>query len=405
MTLPRVSVCVVSWHRPEALRRVLVALGQLDYPELEIVVVADAVGLAGLAPDLPIKRVTVAEANISAARNIAIAQSAGQIVAFIDDDAVPEPTWLRYLCAPFADARVAATGGFVRGRNGISWQWRGRVVNALGETIDYVPGSAVPDGYACKTEGTNMAVRRDVLCDLGGFDPAFHFFLDETDLNLRLHAAGYRTVLVPEAEVHHGFLASERRRADRVPLDLHEIGASWSVFLRKHVGDADRLARLQVVRAEETARLIRHMISGALEPRDVRRVRRTFEAGVQAGAHRALNRRAEFDPAPDFVRFPTRQRRHTYLECRPAAFETTMAAAQARVDAGENATVFNLSGNSFYHYITYTNKGVWVHTGGLFGKSERNQPFFWFWTREKRFKTERSRVSRARNFADEVAGK
>ena len=50
-----------------------------------------------------------------------------------------------------------------------------------------------------------MAVRRDVLARLGGFDEAYHYYLDETDLNWRLHLGGYQTQLVPLAQVVHGF--------------------------------------------------------------------------------------------------------------------------------------------------------------------------------------------------------
>ena len=90
--------------------------------------------------------------NISAARNAGIDVAAGDIVAFIDDDAVPEPTWLHYLIAPFEQSDVAATGGFVIGRNGISFQWKSRMINALGHTtpIEIPTGSchcaASPEG-------------------------------------------------------------------------------------------------------------------------------------------------------------------------------------------------------------------------------------------------------------------
>jgi GT2 family glycosyltransferase len=67
-------------------------------------------------------------------------------------------------------------------------------------------------GFVVKTEGTNCAFRRDVLAGLGGFDPAFRYFLDETDVNLRLAEAGARTVIVPRALVHHGSAASRSGR-------------------------------------------------------------------------------------------------------------------------------------------------------------------------------------------------
>lgn len=402
MTALPVSVCVVSWHRPEALRRCITALGQVQYTPFEIVVVADPDSLAGLPDDLPIKRVAATEANISAARNLGIAQSAGAVVAFIDDDAVPEPTWLAHLCAPFADTGVAATGGFVRGRNGISWQWRGRVVDALGRTQPHSVCTPPPPGFAIKTEGTNMAVRRGVLRGLGGFDPAFRFHLDETDLNLRLARDGHRTVLVPQAEVHHGFLPSARRRRDRVPTDLHQIGASWAVFLRKHApGEEEARARLAQVCAEEGRRLDRHLVAGGLEPRDVRQLRASLEAGIADGRMRDFGQAqgAGLDDSPPFQPIPAVPRASVHLVCGPLRWRETRAAARARVAAGENVTVFNLSRTALFHRVTYVADGFWLQTGGIYGKSERSQPLVRFWTRQARARAELQRVEIARNTA------
>ena len=49
-----------------------------------------------------------------------------------DDDAVAEPTWLSRLSAPFANAKVVAATGFIRGRNGFSFQWQACEVDAQG---------------------------------------------------------------------------------------------------------------------------------------------------------------------------------------------------------------------------------------------------------------------------------
>jgi hypothetical protein len=91
-----------------------------------------------------------------------------------------------------------------------------------------------------KNEGTNMAVRRSVLVDLEGFDPAYHFYLDETDLNIRLVAANHLTAIAPLARVHHGFAQSIYRHGDRVPRDLFDIGASWAGFQREFIGEETR---------------------------------------------------------------------------------------------------------------------------------------------------------------------
>ena len=79
----------------------MLGLFQVQYDDFEIVVVADAKGLA--APNGlkgKVKAVQFDDANISMARNIDIVSSTGEIVAFTDD-AVPEPTLLTYLIAPF----------------------------------------------------------------------------------------------------------------------------------------------------------------------------------------------------------------------------------------------------------------------------------------------------------------
>ena len=260
MTRTSVSVVVVSRARPDALTRCISGLAQVQYQPFEIIVVADPSGIEAVEKldcAESLKLVPFDTPNISAARNAGIDVAAGDIVAFIDDDAVPEPTWLHYLIAPFEQSDVAATGGFVIGRNGISFQWKSRMINALGHTTpieipqDHATVLHPPKGSAVKTEGTNMAVRRDVLAALGGFDPAYHFYLDETDLNMRLAQAGHATALCPRAMVHHGFAASTRRRKDRVPADLFDIGASWAVFARKIIPETERRAHwAEIVRHE-----------------------------------------------------------------------------------------------------------------------------------------------------------
>ncbi len=112
---------VVSRHRPQALLRCITALTQQDHPNFEVIIVADPDAITQVkALNLALKCVSFDEANISAARNAGLTMAAAPVVAFIDDDAVAEPTWLTRLAAAFADPQVVASTGFVRGRNGIS---------------------------------------------------------------------------------------------------------------------------------------------------------------------------------------------------------------------------------------------------------------------------------------------
>ncbi|SMY07106.1 glycosyltransferase family 2 protein [Flavimaricola marinus] len=405
MTDLSVSVVVVSRGRPAALRRCLTGLGQLYYPRFEVIVVADPQGLSAITDwSGQIKTVGFDEANISAARNLGIAQAAGDIVAFIDDDAVPEPTWLDYLAAAFASPDVSAAGGFVRGRNGISFQWKARVAQSDATTRDLpvdeqqVTIHQNAPGRAAKTEGTNMAVRRDILARMGGFDPAFRFYLDETDLNLRLGMAETRTAFVPLAQVHHGFAASARRRDDRVPLSLFEIGASHAAFLRRHGAGLDALALRDAERAAQRARLLRHMVAGRLEPRDVGRLLDGFDSGWIDGAARPMEALPEIGVAEtDFLPMTVRTGRgHRVMSGRRRDRKALLQEAEQAVAAGERITLVILSHTARRHRVQFTDGGVWLQSGGQFGASNRDENSFRLWRFDDRVHQEISNLSHLR---------
>jgi GT2 family glycosyltransferase len=412
MTALPVSVVVVSRGRPGLLPRCLTGIGQLCYPAFEIVVVADPAGADAVRRagwEDRVKLVPFDEANISAARNAGITQAAGDIVAFIDDDAVPEPTWLSHLAAPFADASVAASGGYVIGRNGISFQWTARAVNALGQKIalphsgDAPFAPVPPEGYVPKVEGTNCAFRRRPLAALGGFDPAFRFYLDETDLNMRIARSGGRTVMVPLARVHHGYAASERRAADRAPRDLSEIGASSAVFLRKHAPEADMDRQRRALGDTYRRTLLHHMVTGALEPRDVARIAQSFDAGFADGLNRVL---APLSPlvAPQAPLLAYKRRPASgvsrLVAGRVWARARLRREAAAAVAAGDIVTVFRFSHTTLAHRVRFHQGGWWEHRGGLFGRSDRSAAFFRLHRFGHRVDREWARVARLRRCGD-----
>jgi GT2 family glycosyltransferase len=401
-----ISVVIVSRDRPGSLIRCLAGIDGLDYPAYEVVVVACPEGSAAIRRtdyDSRLKLIEYDKPNISAARNLAIAAAAGDIVAFIDDDAVPEPTWLRYLSAPFDDRSVAAVGGFVRGRNGISFQWKAREVDnggvarplMLDETRAMRP-TPTP-GWAIKTEGTNMAVRRKVLADLGGFDPGFRFYLDETDLNRRMNDAGLETAIAPLAQVHHAYAANAQRNANRAVTDLSEIGASTAYFLRRHCPEDSIGKRLNEMIQDQRLRVFDQLRAKKLRKSDLEPLMQSLKRGIEDGKSRDLAV-LETIPPPnaEFLPFAPRRRGSVVIKGRIWQAKRLRRVARQQAAGGANVSLFLFGPSPRKHSVQFTDDGVWEQSGGIFGRSDRAGPLIQFTSFESRLNRERDRVAAIR---------
>lgn len=375
------SIIVVSRHRPQALARCIAALRQQDYPMLEVIVVADPDAIANLraqgAGDL--KLIPFDIANISAARNLGINAAAGEVVLFIDDDAAAEPTWARHLCAAFEHSGVVAATGFVRGRNGISYQWRASMVDQYGQDhpLDVPQTPSLHQGsphLAVKTQGTNCAFRSNALRAIGGFDPAFAFFLDEADVNLRLAQHG-QTAIVPDAQVHHGYMASARRHANRAPTSLFDIAASTAVFLRKHAPGADFAAAYEALHDAQRVRLLRFVRMRRLRKAAVADLLASLVHGWQAGLGREFgpaqmaNSTAQFCP----LQGPGPRESIVISGYSWQAAVLHRKAVMAR-DLGKIVTVFCLGLSPRRHKMQFLPQGYWWQSGGIWGRAARDKP-------------------------------
>lgn len=403
MTPPPASVIVVSRHRAAALGRCLLALQQQDHPQIEVIVVADPAGIdAARATGMALKLVPFDEANISAARNLGLAQAAGGVVAFIDDDAVAEPSWASRLCAAFADPQVSAATGFVRGRNGISFQWQACEVDALGNDHPLPPVAARYAGTparAVKTQGTNCAFRRAPLAAIGGFDPAFRFYLDEADVNLRLAGRGL-TAVVPDAQVHHGFAASDRRRENRVPTSLHQIAASIAVFLRRHAPDALELETIPAIEAQRR-RVAQLRADRRISTAEADALVQSLASGWDDGMSRPLLPLLPLgDPVTGFQPLGgTGPRPGQVIAGRIWQKQRLLQqAAEARA-RGEIVTVFCLAPSPRAHRMAFTAAGIWLQTGGVLGRSTRQGPRLRLARFSTRIREETERIASLRPIA------
>ena len=221
------SIIVNTIDRANSLRTLLYALTQQSYPHFEVIVVVGPTRDDTLemlqAFNGRIQLLRCPTANLSQSRNIGLHAARGDIVAYIDDDAVPSYHWLAQLARLFANPDLAGTGGkvyfihpdkpFVQHHLGIS--------SGLAEQIDS-RASALADlpppgnGYQWVTRmmGTNMAYRRRALLDIGGFDEFFQWVYDDTDIALELVNAGKLVQPVRQAVVYHAPASSRNRQVN-----------------------------------------------------------------------------------------------------------------------------------------------------------------------------------------------
>ena len=189
-TTPKMSVIVCSYRGSATLVECLDFLANLDYPDLELLLVND--GSDQRVSELVasyggIREIAIPHLGLSAARNVGAEEATGDIFVYTDDDCIVEPDWLRWIAHQFASGDSIGCAG--------------------GPNIPPVPASAkaaliaaapggpthvlLTDSKAEHLPGCNFAVRRDVFAKVGGFNPVFRTAGDDVDFCWRVLEAGY----------------------------------------------------------------------------------------------------------------------------------------------------------------------------------------------------------------------
>lgn len=221
MNEPAVSVviCVYTEDRWEDILAAVASVRAQSRPALETLLVVDH--NQGLLERLTREYKEVAEVRVlantgprglSAGRNTGIAASHGEIIAFLDDDAVAERDWLAYFAEGYTDPRVMAVGG----RTVPIWA-SGRRPAWFPEEFDWVVGCAykgLPGGIARVRNvlGGNASFRRTAFDAAGGFATGIGrdgdkrpLGCEETELCIRLSRARPDAILLLDdrAVIHH----------------------------------------------------------------------------------------------------------------------------------------------------------------------------------------------------------
>ena len=110
-----VAVVVPTYLRPDLLRGCLAGLARQERPADEVIVVRreDDLASAQVVAEAPlaVREVLVHEPGVLAALHAGARSATSDVIAFTDDDAVPQPAWLATLLAHYADPAVGGVGG------------------------------------------------------------------------------------------------------------------------------------------------------------------------------------------------------------------------------------------------------------------------------------------------------
>jgi GT2 family glycosyltransferase len=238
-----VSVVVVNYKGADDTITCVDGLKCLDWPvgKLEIVVVENNSGdgsaerIRTAHPDIVLLELD-RNTGFAGGCNAGVRAARGEFIAFLNNDARPDPNWLT---AAVAELRASRDIGCVASKV-LTWD---------GDAIDFVDAAlafyghgfklhaGAPDGAQHDTahdvlfaSGAALVMPRRVFEQSGGFDERYFMFFEDVDLGWRLWLLGWRVRYVPASLVYHRHHASMSRYASWREHYLLERNALFTVY-------------------------------------------------------------------------------------------------------------------------------------------------------------------------------
>jgi len=206
---PRCSIVVSTYNDGDLVGQAVDSLLAQTESSIEIIVVDDgsedgtAARLAAYAENPLVRVLTLAEnRGVPGARNLGIAAARGEFIAFVDADATAPARWLEALLKAFDGPRVGCVGGpdVAPPDDGL-----------FAQSVDFTLHSNIATGRLRRRTrlaryspgGCNMAVRADILNEVGVLDERLGRRGEEKELIQRIRRQGYDIAYAPDALIWH----------------------------------------------------------------------------------------------------------------------------------------------------------------------------------------------------------
>lgn len=221
-----VSIIVLNFNGRTWLERCLPAAVAETATDCELLVVDNGStdgSVQYLRQSFPDVQVVPLASNLgyAAGNNVGARQARGRYLAFLNNDAAPQPGWLATVravldskpdaglvasCIVYLDqpSVVDSAGDGLTRYGGAFKRWHGQAASSAGQPRDVFG--------AC---GAAMVIRKAVFDEVGGFDDAYFAVHEDVDLSYRSQLMGWRCAYVPEPVVHHAGSATMGRLSPR----------------------------------------------------------------------------------------------------------------------------------------------------------------------------------------------
>lgn len=249
-----VSVILVNFRGTDDTINCISELRRLDWPAelLEIICVENASGddsAARIAAADPGVVLVESAENLGFAGgcNLGVRRSSGEYVAFLNNDARPDPGWIRAAVAAFNESpSIGSVASKVL-------DWDGNLIDFVDSAVTwfgmgYKPFCMQPDNGDFDTPrdilfgtGAAMFVRADLFEHVGGFDDRYFMFYEDVDLGWRLNLLGWTVRYEPRSLAYHKHHASMNKFGSFRETYLLERNALFTMY--KNLDD-ESLAQL-----------------------------------------------------------------------------------------------------------------------------------------------------------------
>lgn len=225
---PLVSIIIPNFNGKEFLEKCLKSVLSSDYADFEVLLVDDASTDDSLEvvelfrnPQLRVIR-NSQRLGAAASRNRAVKEAGGQYLVFLDNDTEVEPDWLTEITKIFqSDSSIGGVQCKL-----IDFSDREQIQLAGVYLIPHTlwgiargqgekDSKRWKDGEEVTAISAALAIKREVLDKVGGFDEKLSVYTEDLDFSLRVWLAGYRIVLAPHSVVYHWTKPVEMRRGMR----------------------------------------------------------------------------------------------------------------------------------------------------------------------------------------------